>query len=106
MITFVDLVFSPEGRPSTEVVTKLQTLEGISSVMGEHDVMFRWKTAAEFDRRMGSIHAALKGSGATYRVFTVEDSYQSRDPVPWISPLDGQPPHHPAYPEGEDRSSR
>jgi hypothetical protein len=103
MITFVDLAFSPEGRPSTQVVAKLQSLEGISSVMGEHDVMFRWKTAAEFEKRMGSIHAALKGSGATYRVFTVEDSYQSRDPVPWISTLEGQPAHHPAYPEGSDR---
>ena len=101
MITFVDLSFSPEGRPSTLIVAKLQALHGVTSVMGEHDVMFRWKTAAEFESRMQSIHTALKGSGATYRVFTEEDSYQSRDPVPWISPVEGTPAHHPAYPDGD-----
>ncbi|MCI4350686.1 MAG: hypothetical protein L3K15_04155 [Thermoplasmata archaeon] len=102
MITFVDLTFSPNGMHAGIVVAKLQHLEGVSSVMGEHDVMFRWKSAAEFDARIRAIHAALHGTGALYRVFTVEDSYQSRDPVPWIPPIEARPTHHPAYPEAKN----
>jgi hypothetical protein len=101
MITFVDLTFSPSGEHAGAVVAKLARLEGVSSVMGEHDVMFRWKAPREFNDRLRAIHSALMGTGATYRVFTVEDSYQSMDPVPWIPPVESGPSHHPAYPEGK-----
>jgi hypothetical protein len=96
MITFVDLTFSPSGERAAVVVAKLQAIRGVTSVMGEHDAMFHWKTDSEFDERMEAIHKALGDTGATYRVFTVEDSYQSKDPVPWIGPLDGEPSRHPA----------
>jgi hypothetical protein len=101
MITFVDLTFSPKGLPAGAVIAELTKIPGVSSVMGEHDVMFRWKVSSEFDAKTRAIHAALDGTGATYRVFTVEDSYQSRDPVPWIQPVEERTAHHPAYPEGD-----
>ena len=100
MITFVDLIFSPMGQHAGQVVRRLQELAGVHPVMGDHDVMFRWKTAAEFDRTMQAIHDALGGTGATYRVFTVEDSYLTRDMVPWIQPLGEDPSEHPGFPEG------
>lgn len=105
MITFVDLTFSPEGEHAGAVIERLGKLPGVSSVMGQHDVMFRWKTAREFDTRISAVHRALRGSGATYRVFTVEDSYQSLDPVPWIPPEGQGPSHHPAYPEARRSSA-
>lgn len=105
MITFVDLTFSPRGLHPGVVIDRLQRLEGVTSVMGEHDVMFHWKTPAEFDARVGAIHSALVDTGTTYRVFTVEDSYQSRAPVPWIPSLADEPPQHPAHPE-DSRTGR
>jgi hypothetical protein len=98
MITFVDLTFSPKGQNAAAVVAKLQRIPGVSSVMGEHDVVFHWRDAEEFARQVQAIHAALLDTEATYRLFTVEDSYQSRDPVPWIAAVDAEPPHHPAVP--------
>lgn len=99
MITFVDLSFSPEGTDAATVVSRLQRIPGVTSVMGEHDVMFHWRTNDEFSRLIREVHRALGRTGVLYRVFTVEDSYQSRDPVPWIAPLDAEPPRHPAVPE-------
>ena len=99
MITFIDLTFSPRGMQAAAVVARLQRIPGITSVMGEHDVMFHWRTNQEFDHFIQLIHKALEGTDALYRVFTVEDSYQSRDPVPWIAAMDNEPPHHPAVPE-------
>jgi hypothetical protein len=104
MITFVDLTFSPDGEYSGHIVGKLQRIEGVTSVMGEHDVMFHWTKPEEFERRMRAIQKALVGTGATFRIFTVEDSYQSRDPVPWIPPYEAGPSHHPAYPEEAGKS--
>ncbi len=101
MITFIDLFFSPQGPPAATIVARLQRLKGVSSVMGEHDLMFQWKSTQEFDDQMRAIHAALEGTHVRYRVFTVEDSYQSRDPVPWIRPIETGPTHHPAVPEDE-----
>lgn len=96
MITFVDLTFSPKGMAASAVVARLQKIPGVTSVMGEHDVMFHWRTNQEFDHHLQLVHKALEGTEATYRVSTVEDSYQSLDPVPWIGPMDSAPPHHPA----------
>lgn len=101
MITFIDLTFDPTGSNAAVVVAKLQQVPEVTSVMGEHDAMFHWKTNTEFDERIAAIHEALNGTGATYRVFTVEDSYQSKDPVPWIGPLDGEPSRHPALSKGK-----
>jgi hypothetical protein len=99
MITFVDLIFSPKGKNAAEVVARLQRIPGVSSVMGEHDVVFHWTEPTEFASTIRAIHAALDGTEATYRVYTVEDSYQSRDPVPWIASIDPAPPHHPGVSE-------
>jgi hypothetical protein len=99
MITFIDLIFSPRGQPAGTIIDRLQRLPGISSVMGEHDLLFHWKTPEEFNAKLLAIHQALAGTEATYRIFTVEDSYQSRDPVPWIPAVDTDPTNHPAYPK-------
>jgi len=99
MITFIDLTFSPDGEDAAAVTAKLQRIPGVSSVMGEHDLVFHWSEPAEFASKIRAIHQALHGSEATYRVFTVENTYQSRDPVPWIGSVDTEPPHHPAVPE-------
>lgn len=98
MMTFVDLTFSPRGLPAGAVLDRLQRISGVSSVMGEHDLLFHWKTAEEFTGRLLAIHEALKGTEATYRIFTVEDSYQSKDPVAWFPSVDPEPADHPAYP--------
>lgn len=99
MITFIDLTFSPSGSPVPTVLARLQRIPGVTSVMGDHDVMFHWRTTAEFDAQMLAIHRTLHETGATYRVCTVEDSYQSLDPVPWVGPGMADPPQHPAIPE-------
>jgi len=99
MITFIDLIFSPKGEDAARVAAKLQRIPGVSSVMGEHDLVFHWSEPAEFAAKVRAVHTALEGTEATYRVFTVEDTYQSRDPVPWIGSVDSEPPHHPAMPE-------
>jgi hypothetical protein len=99
MITFVDLSFAPRGMHAGKVIDALQGLEGVTSVMGEHDVMFRWRTPEEFDEMVAAIHEVLADTGATYRIFTVEDSYQSKDPVPWIPPPNrANVGRHPAHP--------
>jgi len=65
MITFIDLTFSPNGSDASVVSDRSQHLEGISSVMGEHDLLFHWNTAEEFSERLKSIHEALAGTEAT-----------------------------------------
>ncbi|HEV2519395.1 MAG TPA: hypothetical protein VGX00_02075 [Thermoplasmata archaeon] len=97
LITFIDLTFSPAGLPASAVVAKLQTLPGVSSVVGEHDLMFTWDTPSEFDEQIRKIHSVLAGTGATYRVFTVADSYQARDFSAWIPSDPPRPTSHPAY---------
>jgi hypothetical protein len=99
MITFIDLRFSPKGLYAGVVIDRLQRLPGVTSVMGEHDLCFHWATPEEFNHHLLSIHKALRGSEATYRLFTVEDSYQSRDPVTWFPAVDSEPSVHPAYPK-------
>ena len=98
MMTFIDLTFSPSGQPPFTVVAKLQRIPGVTSVMGNHDVMFRWQTNAQFDEKIRAVHHALRETGATYRVFTVEDSYQSLEPVSWVPPVEAEPElaQHPA----------
>jgi hypothetical protein len=98
MITFIDLIFSPSGLDAGVVIDRLQRVPGVSSVMGEHDLLFHWTSPDEFNRQLRAIHAALQGSGASYRIFTVEDSYQSKAPVSWFPAIDAEPAGHPAYP--------
>jgi hypothetical protein len=98
MITFIDLTFSPRGTPAGVVIDRLQRLSGVSSVMGEHDLLFHWQRPDEFSAQLAAIHEALQGTEATYRIFTVEDSYQSREPPRWFPAVDPEPSDHPAYP--------
>jgi hypothetical protein len=97
MITFVDLIFSPEGVPAGVAIDRLQRLDGVTSVMGEHDVLFRWQTTEEFTRKMQLIHEELRGTGAQYRIHTVEDSYQSMAPLTWFPGTEADTSGHPAY---------
>lgn len=97
--TYVDLTFTSAGANVLVVVRKLQDRANVSFITGEHDLYFDWQTQAEFDAHMTVIHAALRGTGATYRVHTLLDRTSWAEPVPWPPPLDSAVGENPAFPK-------
>jgi len=96
MHSYVDLFFTPESVSPLEISQRLRSTAGLSFIVGPHDLAFSWTTEAEFRETLLKVHAALKGTGVFYRVETVTDEPEFREPVPW--PALPQPDKlHPAY---------
>ncbi|HYK93900.1 MAG TPA: hypothetical protein VEY07_07665 [Thermoplasmata archaeon] len=97
MRAYIDLHFSPEGISPLEVGDRLRRLADLSFIVGPHDLVFTWDDVEEFRDRLNRIHAALKGTGVSYRIETVSDELLLGEPVSWPPPLKEEPTPHPAY---------
>jgi len=97
MHTYVDLYFDPQGTSPLEVADWLKKVAGLSFIVGEHDLVFAWITVEEFRHHLEAIHAALRGTGTTYRVRSTLDDPLFVEPVPWPPPLEPSLARHPAY---------
>jgi hypothetical protein len=73
MLTYVKVYFSTEGPPSVELAEKVKKETGLSFIRGDKDIVFKWKTDAEFLQMMNKIHSAFAGSKAYLRFFTEEE---------------------------------
>jgi hypothetical protein len=98
MHTYVDLYFAPDGTSPLEVAERLRDTAGLSYVVGPHDLHFEWIDVEEFRSMMDRIHAALRGTGVTYKVESAGDDVVFVEPVQWPPPLRTSPPQHPGYP--------
>lgn len=87
MRSYIDLYFAPGEMTPLEIAERVRRATGLSFVRGPHDLLFEWETEEEFRAMLGKIHAALRGSGAFYRVETVDDGPQFVAPIPWPAPL-------------------
>jgi hypothetical protein len=97
MFSYVDLYFTPEGMDPLEVATRLRHAAKVTFIVGPHDLCFEWKSVEEFRARMGLIHAALLGTGVSYRVESVEEHPAFVEPETWPPAFVQEPPHNPAY---------
>ena len=87
MRTFVDITFAAGGVTPAKVVERLSRVRDISFLKGPHDVVFHWETTEEFWQRVGAIHQALHGTGATYRLETIDDQAIASVVSPWAGGL-------------------
>ena len=102
MRTYVDVSFSSSGTDAVVVGRRLQALEGVSFIAGEHDLEFQWQDVEEFQARIRAIHKALAGTGATYRVHTMTDNPPFQEPTGWPPVLQQETPANPAFPKRKD----
>ena len=103
MRTYIDISFSSGGMIPTVVIERIQSLAEVKFILGEHDIVFDWRTVAEFQRVMKSVHAAFGGTGVTYRVHTVADESDLRPPVVWPPTDSPALEENPAYPKRAQR---
>jgi hypothetical protein len=96
MYTYIDLFFSPDGTDPMVVADRLREAASLSFIVGPHDILFEWRTVEEFRAQLAKVHAALAGTGVTYRVQSVEDTPAFVEPVSWPPALI-RTPEHPAY---------
>jgi hypothetical protein len=101
MYSYIDLYFSPQGVSPLEIADRLRNSAGVSFIVGTHDLMFEWRNVEEFRDRMSRIHTALAGTGATYRVESVEETPEFVEPVSW-PPAIVRAAEHPGF-AGEGR---
>jgi hypothetical protein len=73
MLTYVKAYFSTEGPPSYEIAEKVKKETGLSFIRGDQDLVFKWKTDAEYLEMMKKIHFAFAGSKAFLRFATEEE---------------------------------
>jgi hypothetical protein len=99
MYTYIDIFFSPDGTNPLDIAERLRSEASLPFIVGPHDILFEWRTVEEFRERMTRIHAALRGTGATYRVQSVEDTPSFVEPASWPPTL-VRVPEHPAYTTG------
>lgn len=99
MRTYVDVSFSSGGKDAVVAGRRLRAVEGISFIAGEHDLMFHWQNAEEFETGILAIHKALAGTGATYCVRTTTDGSLLGGPNTWPPGLGDEPPENPAFPK-------
>jgi hypothetical protein len=98
--TYVDLTFTPEGVSPLEVAERLHRTAGLTFIVGPHDIVFEWADVEQFRETLGKIHAALRGSGVTYRVESTVEDPMFEEPTAWPPALHGGPTRHPGYPKG------
>ena len=97
MHSYIDLYFAADEASSLEVSDRLQSLAGMAFIIGPHDVAFEWHTVEEFREKLTKLHAALKGTGAYYRIETVTDEPGFVEPVVWPPPAIQRTTLHPGY---------
>ncbi len=81
--SFVDITFSANGTSAVAVARRLQNLDRISFISGEHDLSFDWQSPVDFEALLSVIHEALTGTGATYRVHTLAENGGWSPPPVW-----------------------
>ena len=95
MRSYIDLYFAPGDVRQLEIADRLRASTGLGFVRGPHDLAFDWSTVAEFRGMLDRVHAALRGTGAFYRVETVDEEPGFGPPVPW--PAAPGPGRHPGF---------
>jgi hypothetical protein len=103
MYSYVDLYFSPDAMTPLEVAERLKRAADVTYIVGPHDLCFSWRTVEEFRDRMHRIHAALKGTGVSYRVESVEEHPAFLEPETWPPAIVLDPPPNPAF-NGRNRT--
>lgn len=83
MYSYIDLYFSPDGVSPLEIAERVRATAGVSSIVGARDLLFEWHSVEEFRDRLQRIHSALAGTGATYRIESLEESPEFLEPVIW-----------------------
>jgi len=97
MHSYIDLYFAPEGLSPLAVADRVRSASGLSFVIGPHDLVFEWSTVEEFHAQIARVHEALRGTGVTYRVETVQEEPAYIEPVPWPPPLVRGSTTHPGF---------
>jgi hypothetical protein len=97
MRSYIDLYFTPGPILPVEISKRLMRTAGLSFIVGTHDLTFQWTTEEEFYGRLAKVHAALEGTGVSYRVETVIEGPESITPIPWSSLPPHSGPLGPAY---------
>jgi hypothetical protein len=97
MRSYIDLYFTPGPTPPLEISKRLSQMAGLSFIVGTHDLTFQWITEEEFYDRLSKVHAALEGTGVSYRVETILEGPESITPIPWSSLPPRRGPVGPAY---------
>jgi len=96
MRSYIDLYFAPGDVTPLEIAERIRRATGLEFVRGPHDLLFEWATVEEFQAKLDQLHGALRGTGAFYRVETVEDDPEFAVPVPW-TPVPRSSPSHPGF---------
>jgi hypothetical protein len=97
MHSYIDLYFAPDGVSPLEIADRLRMAAGLSFIMGPHDLAFEWTNVEEFREMLARVHAALRGTGVTYRVETVSEEPAFVEPIPWPPPAGSTPASHPGF---------
>jgi hypothetical protein len=93
---YVNLYFSPAGEDPLSVADRLRRAAGVNFILGSHDLFFDWSDVDEYREKLTRIHVALRGTGATYRVESLEEGPEFVEPAPW--PVIGKSQEeHPGY---------
>jgi len=92
MRSYIDLSFTPGPIPPVEISRRLLQMAGLSLITGTHDLTFEWETEEEFQTRLSKIHAALTGTGVSYRVETIIEEPTAGSPAHWPPPLPSKRP--------------
>jgi hypothetical protein len=87
MRSHIDLYFAPGDVTPLEIADRIHRATGLPLVRGPHDLSFEWETVEQFRGILSKVHAALRGSGAFYRVETVIDTPEFAAPLPGPPPL-------------------
>lgn len=101
--TFVDITFAAGGGSPATVVGRLSQVRDLSFLKGPHDAVFHWETPEEYWHHVAAIHQALRGTGATYRLETLDD--QGVVPVvsSWVGDLPTAEEENPTIDRDQDK---
>jgi hypothetical protein len=97
MHTYIDLYFTPDGVSPLAIAERLHQHANLSFIVGPHDLVFEWHRVEEFRATLEKIHAALRGTGVSYRVESTVDDPVFVEPPSWPPVLTPEHPRHPGY---------
>jgi hypothetical protein len=100
--TFVDITFAGGGLSPAKVVERLSQVHDLTFLKGAHDAVFHWATTSEYWHRVGAIHQALHGTGATYRLATEDDQGVVAVFAPWGGALSEAEDENPTVERDKD----
>jgi hypothetical protein len=73
VLTYVDLFFPSGGPYASGIAKSLRDRLGLSFIQGAHDLSFQWRSPEEFADWVERLHGALRGTGALYRLVSVQE---------------------------------